>query len=73
MEWSVGVFELEKFSTGTRKICEILASTRANVIIGGGDSAAAVTSLDSKMYSHISTGGGASLEMLELKELPELL
>lgn len=67
----VGVFELEKFSTGTRKICEILASTRANVIIGGGDSAAAVTKFGFQdKYSHISTGGGASLEMLELKELP---
>ena len=67
----VGVFELEKFSTGTRKICEILASTRANVIIGGGDSAAAVTKFGFQdRYSHISTGGGASLEMLEGKELP---
>lgn len=67
----VGVFELEKFSTGTRKICEILASIKANVIIGGGDSAAAVSKFGFKdKYSHISTGGGASLEMLEGKELP---
>lgn len=67
----VGVFELEKFSTGTRKVCEILASINANVIIGGGDSAAAVTKFGFKdKYSHISTGGGASLEMLEGKELP---
>jgi phosphoglycerate kinase len=67
----VGVFELEKFSTGTRKMCEILAEIKANVIIGGGDSAAAVTKFGFKdKYSHISTGGGASLEMLEGKELP---
>ncbi len=67
----VGVFELEKFSTGTRKLCEILAEIRANVIVGGGDSAAAVTKFGFKgKYSHISTGGGASLEMLEGKELP---
>lgn len=67
----VGVFELEKFSTGTRKMCEILASIKANVIIGGGDSAAAVAKFGFKdKYSHISTGGGASLEMLEGKELP---
>lgn len=67
----VGVFELEKFSTGTRKMCEILASINANVIIGGGDSAAAVLKFGFQdKYSHISTGGGASLEMLEGKELP---
>ena len=67
----LGVFELEKFSTGTRKMCEILSTINANVIIGGGDSAAAVAKFGYKdKYSHISTGGGASLEMLEGKELP---
>lgn len=67
----VGVFELEKFSTGTRKMCEILANINGDVIIGGGDSAAAVSKFgfQDKFY-HISTGGGASLEMLEGKELP---
>lgn len=67
----VGVFEIEKFATGTRKLCDILANINAKVIIGGGDSAAAVIKFGFKdKYSHISTGGGASLEMLEGKELP---
>jgi phosphoglycerate kinase len=67
----VGVFEMEKFSNGTRKLCEALANSHAKVIIGGGDSAAAVIKFGYKdAYSHISTGGGASLEMLEGKELP---
>ena len=67
----VGVFELEKFANGTKKLCEILANLRAKVIIGGGDSAAAAIKFGYKeKFTHISTGGGASLEMLEGKELP---
>lgn len=67
----LGVFEIEKFANGTKKVCEILEKSRAKVIIGGGDSAAAISKFGySKKFSHISTGGGASLEMLEGKELP---
>lgn len=70
----VGVFEMPNFCKGTRAIAELLAaSSDITSIIGGGDTAAAVTQfgLEDKM-SHVSTGGGASLEMLEGKILPGL-
>ena len=67
-----GVFEVEKFAVGTKSICETLANLEgATTIIGGGDSAAAAISMGYEAkFSHISTGGGASLEYLEGKTLP---
>jgi len=66
----VGKFEIEEFSYGTKDICEILKNKNIT-IIGGGDTASAVINFGyKKAFTHISTGGGASLEMLEGKKLP---
>ncbi|KKI51741.1 phosphoglycerate kinase [Christensenella hongkongensis] len=67
----MGVAEIPEFAGGTKAIAEAMAASSATTIIGGGDSAAAVKKLGfADKMSHISTGGGASLEFLEGKELP---
>jgi phosphoglycerate kinase len=69
----MGVFEDERFAAGTRTVAQAMAESRAFTVVGGGDSAAAVAKfdLDDEM-SHISTGGGASLEYIENGDLPGL-
>lgn len=69
----MGMFEDERFANGTRTVAQAMADTKAFTVVGGGDSAAALAQfrLDDEV-SHVSTGGGASLELLELGDLPGL-
>ncbi|GEL05338.1 phosphoglycerate kinase [Rummeliibacillus stabekisii] len=67
----MGVFEMDKFANGTKGVAKAMAETNGYTIIGGGDSAAAVEKFHvADQMDHISTGGGASLEFMEGKELP---
>lgn len=69
----VGYFELTPFAQGTKALLEIISQTKAVTILGGGDTASAAIQMGYQdKISHISTGGGASLELLEGKELPAL-
>lgn len=71
----MGVFEMAPFAAGTTAVAQAMVESPAMTVVGGGDSAAAIRilGLDESAFDHISTGGGASLEFLEGKDLPGLV
>ena len=70
----MGVFEMDKFANGTKTVAQAMAETEGYTVIGGGDSAAAVEKFNvAEEMDHVSTGGGASLELMEGKELPGIV
>lgn len=69
----MGVFEDERFAGGTRVVAQAVAECSGSTVVGGGDSAAALAQLGlTDRIDHLSTGGGASLELLEFGDLPGL-
>ena len=70
----MGVFEYKRFSKGTRAVAKAMATNKHQMIVGGGDSASAVRNFGlEKEFYFVSTGGGASLAMLEGSELPGIV
>jgi phosphoglycerate kinase len=70
----MGVFEWERFAAGTKAVAEAVADCEGFTVVGGGDSVRALTELGlEERVSWVSTGGGASLELLEGKDLPGVL
>lgn len=70
----MGMFEDSRFAAGTRTVAQAMADTKAFTVVGGGDSAAALAQFKLETeVDHVSTGGGASLEFLELGDLPGLV